>query len=220
MAELATATTAEWTVADLMERFGPITIRRIRQDPPPGLATERDVVAIHDREQRLYELADGVLVEKAIGVQESYLAILIAGMLADFAARGNLGMALGADGMARLAPGLVRIPDVSFIAWGRLPGGIVPAEPMLSVAPDLAVEILSPGNTAREMDRKLAEYFEAGVRSVWYVDPATRAVRVYSSPEEFTALGEDHEIDGAPVLPGLVISIRTLFARLATKPGS
>ena len=69
------------------------------------------------------------------------------------------------------------------------------------------------------MDRKLREYFEAGVRSVWYVDPATRTVRVYSAPDQSRVLGEDDEIDGAPVLPGLTIAIRGLFARLGPKPG-
>src|SRR3954464_9941004 len=116
MAALTSSATTDWTVADLLDRFGPIPIRRIRQVPAPGTATERDAVEIRDRERRLFELVDGVLVEKAMGVQESYLAVLIAGLLAEFAARGDLGMVLGADGMARLAPGLVRIPDVSFIA--------------------------------------------------------------------------------------------------------
>ena len=66
----------EWTVADLLAHFGPIRHGRIRQDPPPGSATEQDVITIHDREQRLYELVDAVLVEKAMGVQESFLADL------------------------------------------------------------------------------------------------------------------------------------------------
>lgn len=70
------------------------------------------------------------------------------------------------------------------------------------------------------MDRKLLEYFEAGVRSVWYVDPATRTVRVYSVPGQSIALGEDQEIDGFSILHGLVIPIRSLFARLGPKTGT
>jgi hypothetical protein len=95
-------------VADLLAHFGPIAHRRIRQDPAPGTAVEQDVLDIHDREKRLYELLDGVLVEKAMGVQESFLAIVIAGLLGPFARLHDLGFVLGADGMARLAPGLVR----------------------------------------------------------------------------------------------------------------
>jgi hypothetical protein len=71
----ATGLTADWTVADLLNRFGPILLRRVRQDPAPGSATEQDVIDIHDKEKRLYELVDGVLVEKTMGIQESYLAV-------------------------------------------------------------------------------------------------------------------------------------------------
>lgn len=61
----ATSVTAssDWTVADLLAHFGPIDHRRIRQEPAPGTATEQDVLDIHDRENRLYELMDGVLVD-------------------------------------------------------------------------------------------------------------------------------------------------------------
>jgi Uma2 family endonuclease len=61
-------------------------------------------------------------------------------------------------------------------------GRELPADPIFSVVPDLAVEILSPSNTVREMERKLREYFTAGTRLVWIVDPATSTARVYTSP--------------------------------------
>jgi Uma2 family endonuclease len=214
MATLTTPPPTDWTAADLLDHFGPIPIRRIRQDPAPGTATEQDVVAIHDREKRLFELIDGVLVEKTMGVQESYLAILIARCLAEIAVRDDLGMVLGAAGMARLAPGLVRIPDVSFIAWERLPERRVPPGPILGLAPDLAVEVLSPSNTTKEMERKLLEYFEARVRLVWYVDPSARTVQVFSAPGQSVVLHGDQVLGGGDVLPGLAIPIQTLFARL------
>src|SRR5947208_2190415 len=128
-------TAADWTAADLLNRFGAIPLRRIRQDPPPGSATEQDVIDIHNWEKRLYELVDGVLVEKTMGVQESYVSVLLAGLLGQFAVRNGLGFVLGPDGMARLAPGLVRIPDVSFISWEQLPDRKVPRLPMLGFAP-------------------------------------------------------------------------------------
>ena len=74
---------------------------------------------------------------------------------------------VGEAGMMRISQGLVRIPDVSFVSWDRLPEGKVPSEPIPALAPDLAVEVLSQGNTAKEMNRKRREYFEAGVRLVW-----------------------------------------------------
>ena len=72
--------------------------------------------------------------------------------------------------MARLAPGLVRIPDVSFIAWRQVPERHIPRVPMLTFAPDLAVEVLSPSNTAQEMNQKRHDYFAAGARLLWYVE--------------------------------------------------
>jgi hypothetical protein len=60
-----------WTIADLYRRFGEIPLERIRHDPPAGAATFDDVLRIHERENRLYELVDGILVEKAVGFLES-----------------------------------------------------------------------------------------------------------------------------------------------------
>ena len=73
--------------------------------------------------------------------------------------------------MVWLFRGLVRIPDVAFTSWERLPGRRVPPEPIPELAPDLAVEVLSQSNTEAEMTRKRGEYFAAGVRLVWLVDP-------------------------------------------------
>jgi Uma2 family endonuclease len=172
--QMSTATIqpeSKWTAADVVEHFGPILLTRVRQDPPPGSATEQDVIDIHNRERRLFELVDGVLVEKTMGYQEAYLAMQIGRLIGEFVDSNDLGLVAGADGMVRLAPGLIRIPDVSFVGWDRLPGRKVPTTPMLNLAPHLAVEVLSPHNTKKEMDRKLAEYFANGVVAVWYVDP-------------------------------------------------
>ena len=99
------------TAADLVARFGAIPLDRIRYDPIPGSATESDVIGIHDRENRLYELIDGILLEKTVGADESYLAMLLGQLLGVHVNANNLGIVLGADGIVRLAPGLIRIPD-------------------------------------------------------------------------------------------------------------
>jgi Uma2 family endonuclease len=110
----------------------------IRLSPRPGYATENDVIALHDRENRLFELVDGVLVEKAMGFYEARLAAFLIEILGSFARRRDLGVVVGPDGMMRLAPGLVRMPDVSFISWPRLPEGIDSETPMC-VSPFVAV---------------------------------------------------------------------------------
>ena len=77
--------TPDWTVADLLNQFGAIPISRIRLDPAPGAATEQDVVDLEAREDRLYELIDGVLLEKVLGYFEAYLACLLSTHLTNFA---------------------------------------------------------------------------------------------------------------------------------------
>jgi Uma2 family endonuclease len=204
----------EWTAVRLAERFGPIPLYRIRLSPPPGLATEDDVVGIHDRENRLYELVDGVLVEKAMGAYESMLAVEIASLLRNFVKPRKLGTVLGADGMLRLAPGLVRIPDVAFLSMEKFPGGRFPKGAIAPLAPDLAVEVLSASNTAREMDEKLHEYFTSGARLVWYVDPSRQTIQVFTSSTQSRALTVGEMLDGGNVLPGFQLDIRELFAEL------
>src|SRR5262245_32081748 len=140
------------TVADLLERLGRIPAHRVRLDPPPGQATEKDVIRIHDRENRLFELVDGVLVEKVMGMLESCLAADLVWMIRSFVDKGDEGLVAGADGMVRLLPGLVRIPDVAFISWQRVGWKEYPREPIPDLAPDLAVEVLSEGNTEEEME--------------------------------------------------------------------
>jgi len=195
------------TVADLLERLGGIPARRVRLEPMPGTATERDVIEVQDREGRLCELIDGVLVEKVMGFQESVEALLLASSLVNYLQVHDLGMAIGADGMMKLFPGLVRIPDVAFISWARYPKGKLRRGEIPAVVPDLAVEILSKGNTRKEMARKLDEYFRAGVRLVWYVDPKTRTVKVYTSPDQVVVLEAGDTIDGGDVLPGFRLPI-------------
>jgi Uma2 family endonuclease len=173
-----TATAPELTLADVLRQLGGISPRRIRFRPAPGTATERDVVNIRDRERRLFEQVDGVLVEKVMGYWESVLAAELARLLGNFVKRRKLGTLAGEAGMLLLSPGLVRIPDLSFVSRARLARHRRARPPILPLAPDLAIEILSEGNTPREMARKVREFFAAGCRLVWLVDPRDRTVAV------------------------------------------
>ncbi len=205
----------EWTVADLQRRFGPIPFSRIRQNPPPGTATEDDVLWLNDHEDRLCELVDGILVEKTVGLEESWLAVRLAGLLSLFVDPRNLGLVTGADGMYRLSQGLVRIPDVAFVSWDRIPDGQFPKKPIPDLVPDLAVEVVSRGNTRKEMDEKLTEYFEKGVQLVWLVRPRTRVVDVYTTAEQFARLTASATLDGGDVLAGFSIVVGDLFRKPA-----
>lgn len=202
----------ELTLADLVDRFGPLPAGRILTLPVPGTATEQDVIDIHDREHRLCELVDGVLLEKTVGYGESYLAAELLRLLGNHVKSAKLGIVTGEAGMIRLFPGLVRIPDAAFASRERFGDGGLPKEALPSLVPDLAVEVLSRGNTAQEMARKLDDYFDAGVRLVWYVDPRKRTVQTYTGREEVFVLGEHDTLTGGDVLPGFSVALRDLFA--------
>jgi Uma2 family endonuclease len=200
------------TVADLLKHLGGIPAARVRFKPVPGTAMVRDVIEVHDRENRLCELVDGVLVEKVMGFYESIYAVLLAVSLGNYLKTHDLGMIVGADGMMQIFPGLVRIPDTAFISWARYPQGKRRRREIPLVVPDLVVEVLSKGNTRKEMARKLQEYFRAGVRLVWYVDPKARTVRVYTGLTSSVLLREDQTLEGGDVLPDFTLSIRKWFA--------
>src|SRR5690348_12773496 len=118
------------TVADLLERLGNVPPDRVWFRPVPGTATEQDVIDIEARYNRLCELVDGVLVEKTAGYFESRLALLLGHFIEDFLEENDLGLVLGADGTLRLMPGLVRIPDLSFVSWDKVPHRELSAEPI------------------------------------------------------------------------------------------
>jgi Uma2 family endonuclease len=205
-------------MADLMEvrkRLGDVPFERILLRPVPGTATEKDALRLLERpDKRICELIDGVLVEKARGTRESLLGVQIGRILGNFVDPSDLGVVLGADGMMRLEPGLVRIPDVSFISWDNIPGGEMPDDAIASLTPDLAVEVLSKKNTPAEIDRKLRDYFLAGTKLAWVVDPKTQTAKMYTSPVDFTNVGKRGSLDGGAVLPGFRLPLADLFSRL------
>jgi Uma2 family endonuclease len=202
------------TLADLLVRLGRVPLDRIRFHPPPGTATVQNVIAIQEREGRLCELVEGVLLEKAAGYRESSLAVFLGGLLNAFVISRNLGIVTGADGTVELMPDLVRIPDVAFTGWDRMPGRRSPTEPVPRLVPTLAIEVLSISNTPGEMAVKRQDYFTAGVELVWEIDPRQRVVLVYTSPTHATTLTGGHTLDGGAILPRFVLPVQDLFAEL------
>jgi Uma2 family endonuclease len=97
-----------------------------------------------------------------------------------------------------------------------VPGRKFPAEQVPPLVPDLAVEVISPSNTPKEMDEKLHEYFEKGVRLVWFVRPKSRVVDVYTAPDRFTRLRASARLDGGDVLPGFSVQVGKLFQKPKT----
>ncbi len=210
---------ANWNIADLQAHLGDIPAERIRLFPPPGYATEEDVLEIEAREDRLCELEDGILVEKPMGWYESILAGLVVHKIGNYLDDHDLGQVLGADGSLKILPGIVKIPDVSFICWNRFPKDRLRRRPIPNLIPDLVVEVLSDTNTKKEMSAKLNRYFEAGVQLVWYIDPETRCATAFTSPQDAVQIGQDGMLDGGTVLPGFTLSLTWLFERADRQSG-
>jgi len=105
----------------------------------------------------------------------------------------------------------VRGPDVAFISADRLPSGNLP-EKFIRGAPDLAVEVTSPDDSAADVQRKVLDYLASGVRLVWIVTPRTRTVTVYRPDGSARLFREPEQLDGGDVLPGLTIALLDLFA--------
>jgi len=198
------------TLAQLRRDLGMIPEERIVLAPAPGTATEADIEVLRKR-GRLCELIDGVLVEKAMGWKESLLALLIGQYINNYLDHHPLGIVLGEDGFMRLVPGLVRAADVSFISWERVPSEDEPAKGIPDFAPDLAVEVISKGNTKKEIERKLREYFQCGTRLAWVIYPKTRSAVVYTAPDQARRLRPTQLLEGGDVLPGFALPLSQLF---------
>lgn len=201
---------ADASMADLWALLGHVPLERIRLDPPPGKATEDDL--LRTELEGVWELTDGTLVQKAVGQYESELACWIIARLHEFLATHRLGKVFGPDGHVRLKPGKVRAADVAFVRFDRFPQGPRSRVAFLQIAPNLAIEVLSPSNTAKEMEKKRVEYFGAGVEQVWEIDPETRTGRIYRSLIDFQDFPADGSLEAPSILPGFRLLFSELFA--------
>ena len=206
-------------LADLLRDLGDIPPERVWMTPPPGTATEKDVIEAEAKYHRLCELVDGTLVEKAMGFREGREAVVLGAIFENYADEYeyDFGIVCGADGALRIMPKLVRIPDVSLVFWDRLPNRELPSAPIPELVPNLAVEVLSEGNTPTEMKRTLREYFEAGVQQVWFVDGKARTFEIFTSPRKSQIFSGKQTIKGGKFLPGFELTVEAFFNRVHWK---
>jgi Uma2 family endonuclease len=141
-----------------------------------------------------------------------YIEILLASLLNSFVRRHGLGRVIGGEAgvYTKRNPDTVRGVDVAFITNERFQQ--VTSASYLDVAPELVVEVMSPGDTWSEVNEKLAEYFDIGVNLVWVVDPRLELVHAYHSLEEVSVLRKGQILSGEGVLPGLEIPISEIFS--------
>ena len=160
-----------------------------------------------------YELVDGELVElPGAGVLHTLIVGLVYKLIDAFATERDLGLAFP-DGMGyviRQNPDLLRIPDVSFVSWGRVPEEGVP-EGFWYMAPDLAVEVVSPNDRADDVHEKVREYLQTGSKAVWVMWPKQRSVTTYTPDGVARELGPEEELDGGDALAGFRMRVGGLF---------
>ena len=164
--------------------------------------TPEDLLTMPDG--KLYELVDGRLVERKMSIWSSYVAGVIFDLLNSFCRENRLGWVFpeGTSFQCFPAlPGRVRKPDVSFIRFQRLALAQATTEGHCPVAPDLAIEVISPNDTAYEIDDKVREFLDAGGPLVWVVNPEQRTVEIHRASGPGAILRENDEISGEDVIP-------------------
>lgn len=201
------------TAADVWLRAGQVPLERILTVPAPGTATVDDAVNSRRRLNLNCELVDGILVAKPMGYFESKVALALAFFLHQYLDNNPIGEVAGEDGPCETLPDHLRKPDVAFTSFQRINSQSKPTRKALPFAPDLAVEILSPSNTAAEMEKKLREYFAAGARLVWHIEPELQTARVFTAPEHWEDVPATGVLNGDGVLPGFELPLARLFAK-------
>jgi Uma2 family endonuclease len=174
--------------------------------------TPEDLLRMPDGDR--YELIDGQFVEQTTSWWSCFVAGQLFSHLADYCKANRLGWTLLQGTTYQCfpdAPANVRRADVSFIKGERLSLTQAKAAGHVTIAPDLAVEVLSPNDLAYEVDQKLQEYLSAGVRLVWIVHPQTQTVDVHRIQGTSTILHENDDLDGEDVVPGFRCRVGDLF---------
>jgi Uma2 family endonuclease len=177
------------------------------------LLTAEDFLNLPDDPGTRYELVRGELVEVGFtSIVHGVIIGLIYDLMKAVVSQRSLGLVFG-DGVGYIIardPDIVRGPDVSFVSAERA-RTVVRKTGYWPFAPDLAVEVVSPGDRRRKIQEKVRQYLVGGSRLVWVVWPSTRSITVYSSDGLVRTLGPDEELDGGDVLPGLRVRVADLF---------
>jgi Uma2 family endonuclease len=177
------------------------------------LMTAEELIRLSTGMGKRYELVKGVLITMSpAGFEHGDITGELGSRLRAYVRARRLGTVPAAETGYRLRinPDTVRAPDVSFVSKVRVDEagktkGYFPG------APDLAVEVVSPDDTAVEVKTKVNEYFEAGAKSVWIIYPETREVVVFRSARESVALSEQDTLDGGDLIPGFTCRVAELF---------
>ena len=178
---------------------------------PPKRFTIEDFLDLPDHKN--FELVDGKLVEIKVSNLASWVAARLLTRLENHCEKGSLGAVLGADAYYRCFPDLpdhARKPDVSFIKEDRLPVSWL-EDGYFTIAPDLAVEVISPHDIAYRVDEKISEYLDAGIELIWVINPSLRIVHVYRLDGTVAMLRDTDTLSGEDVVVGFGCPVAAIF---------
>ena len=176
--------------------------------------TPDDLLAMPDGDR--YELVNGELVECDMAFASGLVAGEMLRQLGNFCADTHLGSVSSSDTGYQCFPDdpmKIRKPDVSVVRKGRLPADQV-LEGYVRIAPDLAVEVVSPNDLFFEVEAKVAEYLDANVPLIWVVNPQIRMIAVHRADGSVTKLRDTDELSGENILPGFRCTVKDIFQPL------
>jgi Uma2 family endonuclease len=188
----------------------------VEQEEPPTMVSTRlhtidDLLALGP--DAPYELIEGALrnvipTSAEASIVTSRLTRFIDSLVGDH----KLGWSMSAEAgfILHRNPDTVVAPDISFVRKGRIPPGF-DFQSFIPVAPDLAVEVVSPSNSAAEIEQKRSLYQAAGVPLIWVVYPQRKIVEIYEEGQEIVSVAAGGHLSGGALLPGLTISLDEIF---------
>ena len=177
---------------------------------PPTRFTPQDLLSVED--EGLFELVNGKLVEKQMSSLASRTAIIVGARLTRFIESSRSAGLLFSEQTFQCfprSPEMVRRPDIAYVVPER--AADVPDEDHFHFPPNIAIEVISPGNRMNEFEEKLADYRSAGIKLVWEVNPTFRFIRIHRLDGSTTRLSESESITGEEVLTGFSMGVKELL---------
>jgi len=177
----------------------------------PALMTADELLALNVQNKRTELVRGQLIVREPAGFRHGVVAAEITARLAAFVKTQALGVVVAAETGFKLSsnPDTVRAPDVAFISAARVPSPL--PRGYANIAPDLAVEVLSPDDRAGEVLAKVSDWLSAGSRLVWIIDPDRRMARVYRADDSESLVFADATLDGEDVLLGFTCQVEDLM---------
>jgi Uma2 family endonuclease len=182
-------------------------------ETPPRVWTEAELQAL-PADGSIHEVVYGrLVVSPKNNFQHGDIASRLFLALGNHAHQHRMGLVLNSRTGFWMRNRNCRAPDISYVSRQRVKAlGFKPStQSFFPGAPDLAVEILSPGNTREEIDRRLKDFFESGARLVWIIDPNARRVEVCSAPDQRRFITGEENLEGGELLPDFRYSVADLF---------